>query len=464
MNFNINNYYFKEVISVNFSVHKKLKFFIFIIIILILSTTVVMASILKSGLQSDAYTVLKKGTSINKINVKGQIESDSTTEVYTTSSNIIKEIKVKTGDEAKQGDVLALLDTKDLQKEIEQMEASLKTTQATNKSKLDNAKKAYDNAEKLSREGANSQIAAAEGAVNAAKLDLDDKKNTYEDNKVLFQCGAISEQDLNKSEISFKNAQDVYSESLVTLNNIKDKVILDLNTAKSYYEQAKSLYEDKSQQIALERKKQQLSDCTVSAPVNGIVSSINGVEGNPASGSLLQIQSTDNIVAILEVKEADIGKVKSGQKVEVKTDSTGDKIIQGEIIKIEDMAKEEDNDMLKLKDDSNDEEAKFEVKIKIKDLNYKLKIGMKATADIILEEKNNVYKVPYESIFKDKNDNNCIYIAEKQNKGYLVKQVSVTKGTESDSYVEVTGNYIKDGIIVLNNPLDYEVGETIKIK
>lgn len=224
------------MISVNFNVHKKLKFFIFIIIILILSTTVVMASILKSGLQSDAYTVLKKGSSINKINVKGQIESDNTTEVYTTSSNIIKEIKVKIGDEVKSGDILALLDTKDLQKEIEQMEASLKTTQATNKSKLDNAKEAYDNAEKLSREGANSQIAAAEGAVNAAKLDFDDKRNRFmilnkrilrefKDNIVKYIGMMLLVLVSSMAIVGFANSSDCIIESgreAASKNNIQD--------------------------------------------------------------------------------------------------------------------------------------------------------------------------------------------------------------------------------------------------
>lgn len=443
----------------------KAKFIVLIITILALTFSgIIIKNNLNVSIDSKSYTILQKEDNLNKINVKGQVISDEISDIYTTSGNVVKEIKVKLGDKVKSGDVLALLDTVDLQKDIQQTEATLKTAETINKIKLDTAKEVYDSALKLSEEGSNSEIINAECAVNAAKLDLDDKKNTYQNNKTLFECDAIAQKELNESEISLKNAEDSYDKALVALDNIKAKISLDVGTAKENYEVAKLACEDKTQEIALERKKQQLLNCTVVAPIDGIISSINAVVGRAAIGNLFEIQNLNNLIVISSVKEGDIDKIKLNQRVEIKTDSTGDEIINGKVARIEEIANKQDSNALTVENGSNNKEAKFQIRIKIDNENYKLKIGMKARINIILDEENNVYTVLDKSLIKDKDNNYFLYIAEKQGTGYVVESISVTKGKESDSEVEVIGNNIKDGIIVLNSPLNYVVGQTIKIE
>ena len=88
---------------------------------------------------------------------------------------------------------------------------------------------------------------------------------------------------------------------------------------------------------------------------------------------------------------------------------------------------------------------------------------MNADVSIILEEKDDVFKVPCSCIVKD-GDNNYIYIAEKNDGQYIVKNIPITKGNESDTEVEIYGSDIEDGIIALNSPSDYSVGKIINIK
>ena len=52
------------------------------------------------------HTVLSKGKIVNSINVLGEINSKDSTNVYSTLSNPVKEVKVNVGDKVKAGDVL----------------------------------------------------------------------------------------------------------------------------------------------------------------------------------------------------------------------------------------------------------------------------------------------------------------------------------------------------------------------
>ncbi|KAJ49731.1 multidrug resistance efflux pump [Clostridium tetanomorphum] len=415
------------------------------------------------ALKEDKYTVLKSGKNINKINVKGEVKSENTTNVYSNVTLTIKEVKVELGDKVKANDILAVLDTSKLQDQIKQLEATIVSADASNSIALDKAKAVYDSALALGSDEKNGDIKNAEVALKAAKLDFENKKRIYENNKELFNYGGVSRQDLKEYEISYENAKNTFDKCTVALNNIKTKVQLDLTTAKNNYDLARAKYKDNSQYITLENLKKDLNNAVIKSPVNGIISVKNASVGNLSSGVLFEIKDSNNITVNVNIKEVDIGKIKKGQKVEIRTDSTGTDIIQGEVISVQPIAKVDDKNLLNLNDGSNDKEAEFEAKIKINDKDHKLKIGMKAKVNIMLSEKKGVYTVPAESIINDKDNNDCLYIADKQGKDYIVKQIPITKGTETDLNVEILGQDLKDGIIVLNNPSDYEIGSRVKI-
>ncbi len=443
--------------------NKKLIAILIIILVVAVGLALINTVLADQGLEKGKYTVLKVGNNINKINVKGEVKSENTTNVYSNVTLPIKEVKVKVGDEVKANDVLAILDTSKLEDQIKQLEATISTNDASNDITLKNAKSLYDNALALSSDEHNEDIKSATATFNAAKLDYENKQEMYGKYKVLHESDAITDQELKEYEISYENAKGTYDKCTVALENIKAKVQLDLTTAKNNYDADKVKSEDNSQHVSLENLEKDLNSAVITSPVDGIISIKNVSVGSSSLGALFEIKDENNVTVNVDVKEVDIEKVKEGQKTEIKTDSTGADIIEGEVISVKAIANVEDANSLSLNNDSNDKEAEYEVKIKIINPDYKLKIGMKAQADIILDEKEDVYTVPSESIIKDKDNNDCLYIARKQEKDYVVKQIPITKGTETDLNVEVLGEDIKDDVIVLNSPSDYEIGSTIKI-
>ena len=159
------------------------------------------------------------------------------------------------------------------------------------------------------------------------------------------------------------------------------------------------------------------------------------------------ICSRDNrcLIASTAIGEYDIGLIKLGQKVIVKADGLGDKELSGTISEISPTA---------IKDASGNtastSNVQFETKIALeKDSN--LKIGMNVRLTIILEEKKNVYSVPYDAVINEDDGNQYIYVLdegeddlESRASGRLrnrlnnqVRKIQVQTGLETDMYVEI---------------------------
>lgn len=70
--------------------------------------------------------------------------------------------------------------------------------------------------------------------------------------------------------------------------------------------------------------------------------------------------------------------------------------------------------------------------------------------------------MPYGAVINN-NGQNEVYAAVEQGGKYIVKEIPVTKGIESNANVEIDGSDLSDGIIILNEPTNYKVGDTVQI-
>ena len=65
---------------------------------------------------------------------------------------------------------------------------------------------------------------------------------------------------------------------------------------------------------------------------------------------------------------------------------------------------------------------------------------------------------------EDEGGNDIVYVAEKSGEGYTVKSVPVTLGLETDSMVEVTGDGLTDGMLIIENTEKVSDGMTVKLR
>ena len=401
--------------------HKKTAVIIvsLVIVLAVLLSAALLAARRNSGTAGAAamgYTVLARTDLVNSISVSGTIESSNSQNVFSTLNYLVDEIHVTLGDEVAAEDLLAKLDTAALELDIAQQQTRMRNNS-----------------------GMEAELVNAEAALKTAEIDLQVKTTTYEDNKVLFAAGYISEQELSQAETSYKLAAATHERAAASLDAIRRR----------------SKQENEAQQITLQRLEKNLADSLIRAPLGGTVTEIFAKVGSPGSGLLFVIEDTQNLLITTHVQEYDIGRIHEGQKVTIKSDATGDALLQGEVVKIAPTS---------VKNVAGEtiisSPAEFETRIAVLGQDTGLKIGMNTRLNIILEEKAGVYAVPHDALSVNAAGQSIVYALINENGRSSFREVVVETGLETDFYVEVRGDGLAEGMRIANDAADAGPGNS----
>ena len=208
----------------------------------------------------------------------------------------------------------------------------------------------------------------------------------------------------------------------------------------------------KSQEIAIQSLQDTLADATITAPVSGVVTAVYAEEGQPGNGLLFVIEDTDALKITTNIREYDVGNIEVGMPVVIRSDATGDKEISGTVTYIAPAANKTENGNTLTADDST---VEFEAEVQVNDVDSGLRIGMNTRLTVLLEERDNVYGVPYDSVVEKADGSEVVYAVEpsREKEGsYVVTEVPVTTGLETDFYIEVSGDGITDGLSIVSDP------------
>lgn len=406
------------------------------------------------------YTTLQKSQIVNSISASGTIESEKVTKVYAKVSSNVEQVNVEVGDKVNEGDVLALLDSEKIERDIKLSQEEIAQDKSTSALDLASKKRAYEAILYQDKSDMNTDINAAENDLQDKKVSLEEAQSNYEYNKELFKYGEVSEQVLRKAETDLEAAKSAYDQASVTLENAqitaKDKV----QAAKEELEAAQLKANDRSKEMALEDKQKDLENCTIKAPISGTITSVKAVEGEESTGVLFTIENLDDVFIKAPIKEVDILNVKVGQRVEIETDVMEDgEFVEGEIVSVSDTAQKEIS--TNSSESNTSVNSNFEAKVKIKEKSESIKVGMSARTKIIMSEKNDIYVVPTECILEGENGA-CIYIAQPiDGDKYIIEEVPVTTGIESDVNIEISGDKLTDNLNIINEPTLYPIGTKV---
>jgi HlyD family secretion protein len=143
--------------------------------------------------------------------------------------------------------------------------------------------------------------------------------------------------------------------------------------------------------------------------MDGIVLS-RDVEVGDAISSILVMGSQATLVATLgdmsdvyvkgKVDEADVSKVYLNQRARITVESLKDKNFEGAVSKISPLGVEKDN------------VTTFEVRVSIANQTGELKANMSSNAEIILEEKHGVLRIPESAVIYDKERNASVEVPD----------------------------------------------------
>lgn len=355
----------------------------------------------------------------------GRVLAEDERKVYAeVQAGKVKAVLAEEGQKVSKGQVLAELDTADLDDQIKAAQIQ-----------LDIAKETLRQLETSGQTNFDLGLKTAEKAAA-------DAQKAYDDKAQLYLSGAVSQAEkdaaasaLDRAKTELESARRSYS------NYGKDSQIkiqkLSVAAASNTLSQ-------------LQRNKEKAK---IKAPIDGVVYQAGVKAGDPITLSLplFSIASSDQLRVACNVSEFDIDQVQLGQKAIIKGDGFED-VYTGRIDYISPVAESVLN--------GQTTETVVKIELVIEEKTTKFKPNFSASVQIETAQSDNALTVPYEAIYTTKEGIKKVFVVKD---GKLAEQVIKT-GVEGDLVVEALGESLKPGDQVVLNPTEeLKDGDSVKL-
>lgn len=386
-------------------------------------------------------TVYKVTTeNINSVSsYTGEIVASETTAVSAQVSGAATAIYVKEGDYVSAGQPLLSIDSTTYQLAYNQALAAYNSAVAGKKS----AEASYNSATGGSSQQSLNQL---ESAMNGAKLAYDNALDMYNKQKTLFDMGAISQVEFNSHKTNLDNTKLNYESAKKNYELMKNVVMGETeNSARAGVETAGAAVEQAN--AALDIARNNLSNCTVSAPISGYVSSKSANRGQMvgAGSVLFTIADTSSVEVQINVTDSVISTLKPGTPAKVTVSGAGTDEIGGSVSRINPV--------------KNPQTGLYTVRISIPNENGALKVGMIAKLSLITENSENTLTVPSSALLQSDDDGCYLYVAID---GNAEKRI-VETGISNDEFTEILSG-VSEGEAVIVKGKEYITKDNSAVK
>lgn len=398
----------------------------------------------------------QKRTIIETVTASGKIYPEVEVKISPDISGEITELNVQEGDSVKKGQVLARIYADIYSSQRDEAVSRVMQSQAT--------------------------VANSQAALQSLKAQLDQAKSTFDRNKTLFDQKVISASEFEQYQTQYKSAQSQYN---AALQNIKS---LQANT--------------QSIRTSLEAANKNLSRTVLTAPMNGVISSLSVKKGERVAGNsfnvgteMMRVADMSSMEVRVDVGENDIVKVNVGDSADVEVEAYNNRKFKGVVTQIA-SSTTRSNSLATSSDVTN-----YEVHIRLDPASYSdlmdparpkkfpFRPGMNANADIKTMKKENVVSVPIAAVAarvkgsdknveqqkKEKkegkdpdagNDEANVVTDELEEVVFVLKpdgtveKRKVTSGIQDMSFIEITTG-LKEGEQVVTAPFE-AISKTLK--
>lgn len=356
---------------------------------------------------------LAKGDVVSSLSLTGPVSGTDSADVVSNLHSEVLEIRVKEGDTVEKGQVLAVIDRTDAQKEV------------------DVAQNAYD----LAVSEYNESLRDTKIGYEKAKQDYSTASLNYERNKTLFEAGAIS-------SAEFEAVGNALSDARRAVEGYR------MENGQAVPDESYEL-KVKAAQFELEQKKRDLEDTEVKSPISGTVVRVNSKVGQFADKPedekpMFIIENLAQLEMELQISEYSVGDVSVGLPVDITADILNGKTVTGTITSISPTGEE--------KTGSASTERVVPATVSIDKADSGLIAGITARASIVTERAEDVFKVPSSAVRTGEDGSRQIAVL-KEGTG-IVHFVSVDTGVESDLETEIIpiGEELTEGMTLLLTP------------
>jgi HlyD family secretion protein len=251
--------------------------------------------------------------SVSGIEASGTVEATDADLGFQIGGRIAN-ISVSEGETVAQGDVLAHLDTAELNARKAQVEAQLAAAQAR--------------LLELQRGARPEERAQAQSALDAAKQRMDESSRLLARTRMLFEGGAVSRESLEQAETAHavavaQHEQAMEQERLVARGPRSEQVAAQQAVVRTA-------------EAAIAQVQAMLDQAEVRAPFNGIVTVRHREPGETVApgAPVLTLMDPESRWVRIYVREDEIGRVALGQAAHIRSDSYADSAFAGRVVHI----------------------------------------------------------------------------------------------------------------------------------
>jgi HlyD family secretion protein len=393
----------------------KLRLF-FLFLIILFSTS---ACSKKGGKKEEAlptkFVQVEEGPMYLEIAATGAVKPQVGAQVKVGAriSGRVEKLFVKQGDYVKAGQLIAIIEHADLQREVDKNYQEHLQAQAQH----EKAKKIYPE-----------NIKAQKRVISAIKADLAQLKREKERLLALYQEGLISKNDLERIERDVEVKENQLASELAKLSALEEEYNQELKRTQALVLSTKNQYE---------ASKVKLSYAFIYSPIDGYVSEVSTQQGETVVAGLnaptfITVIDLSKLEVHCYIDETDIGKIKPGMPARFRVDSFPDKVFEAKVRTIYPGAIIRNN--VVFYDTVLDILTPYE--------GY-LRPEMTAQVTIIADKKEKALQIPARAIKVDEKGKRFVYVK----RGDKVEKQYITTGWESQGKVEVLSGLSKTDLV-----------------
>ena len=345
---------------------------------------------------------IKKKTIQSTIDLVGAVDSPRISNVSSEVAGLVKEIRVKEGDEVEEGDVMVILENSQLLILLNEARAGLRQASEYQK-ELQSGPRPM--------EVARARAAVSEAQARLTKVEHDDMRN-----KELYDKKVISKRQFTNSSLETTAARELYQQrksayELIVAGTRKEKIA-----------QQKARVRIMSAKVELIRE--QIRKNSIRSPFSGVVIKkfVESGEWLERGRPVVRVVQVDPLRIDIMVPEKIISYVKLNDTTTTTFDSLNPGHTEGKVSAI-----------LPLADTAS---RTFPVRITLNNPHKKLKIGMIARVSLSYGPKEEVFLVPQDALILTERKKMIVVLSD----GNTAKPIGVQTGRAIGNLIEVIGD------------------------
>ncbi|MEA3421445.1 MAG: efflux RND transporter periplasmic adaptor subunit, partial [Acidobacteriota bacterium] len=272
--------------------------------------------------------------------------------------------------------------------------------------------------------------------VKAAAYNKDVAEKQYLRSKELHEQNVISPENYDRSNANYQTAKARFYAAMAQLR------VLEQGSNVSALVEGIEITEQDKHEIDKETR-EAIASMTVIAPISGIILSRDTDKGSaviPISSAyggtvIMTIADVSEKHFLGDVDEADIGKVHLGLPARIYVEAYPDEPFKADLTHISPQGREEEDII------------NFEIRATIHDPEDRLRVGMSADAELILEEHDNVLVIPEGAIIYE--DGKTFVNIQDDSVPEGMQKIEITKGISDGLRTEVLSGLENGQVVIL---------------